>query len=370
MLLETPLNDEQKEIATIINKSSTSLVALVGDILDFTQLQAKQVELDKAPFSLHGEIRSCIALMAQSAAVKNIGLGLHFGPSCPETISGDAVRFRQVLMNLLSNAIKFTDFGEIAVFVDVSNSADGRTTWLHIHVRDTGIGIPSDVCRHVFDPFIRADTSLTRRVGGVGIGLTISKCLIELMGGTITVDSTQGKGSTFSIHLPLPQASSPEATSSALSVPNPEQLDESSVFPNGDPTQFAAAYPLKILLAEDNPSNQKLVIHLLGKFGYSIDVVTNGLMAVESVKHHSYDVVLMDVQMPEMDGLSAARIIRNSLSEDKQPVIIALTAHIAESDHALCTKAGMDDFLTKPFRRVLLARALQRAWQKVKAPRL
>jgi CheY-like chemotaxis protein len=247
---------------------------------------------------------------------------------------------RQVLVNLLANAVKFTERGEVVVSVAADVLPEGDYTWTFA-VRDTGIGIPADRLERIFDPFTQADASTTRRYGGTGLGLAISRRLAELMGGTIGAVSTPGHGSTFTVSLRAGAAVAP--------APDPMRAAPNGFVP--------ASSALRILLAEDNSVNQRLVLLLLDKLGCQADVVGDGAQAVTAALEGDYDLILMDIQMPDLDGLSAARQIRERLGE-RCPRIIALTANAMPGDRAACLSAGMDDYLAKPLQRTELARAL------------
>ena len=256
---------------------------------------------------------------------------------------GDVTRLRQVLTNLLGNAVKFTERGEVDISVEVVEPAAPAGVTVRFRVRDTGIGMSEDQQQKVFEPFTQADASTTRRFGGTGLGLAISGRLIELMGGSLSVVSRQGKGSTFSFSIPLV----------------PEQAAAGSHPPEDPKGNMAAHYPLRILLAEDNRSNQKLLSHVLGHLGYQASVASNGREVLEALRQHPYDVILMDIQMPELDGIQATRMIRSGFPAKLQPAIIALTAHASEEDRMHCMEAGMNGYLTKPLRRNLLEETLR-----------
>jgi CheY-like chemotaxis protein len=251
------------------------------------------------------------------------------------------------LTNLLGNAVKFTERGEVDISVEAVEPAVPAGVRVRFRVRDTGIGMSEDQQKRVFEPFIQADASTTRRFGGTGLGLAISGRLIELMGGSLRVVSREGKGSTFSFTIPL------EPDHSAAGPRPPEDLKGN----------MAAHHPLRILLAEDNRSNQKLLCHVLGHLGYQPSVASNGSEVLEALRLHPYDVILMDIQMPEMDGIQATRIIRSGFPAELQPAIIALTAHASEEDRLHCMEAGMNGYLTKPLRRNLLEETLRRTYE-------
>jgi CheY-like chemotaxis protein len=267
-------------------------------------------------------------------------------PDVPERLAGDPGRLRQILVNLAGNAIKFTSLGQVTVHVSRVRE-DARKNLLRFSVHDTGIGIPEDKQGVLFNKFTQVDASTTRRFGGTGLGLAISKQLAEMMGGQIGVESHEGKGSTFWF---TARFSGPVA-----------------VEPVAKPSPGAALPPtpksIRILLAEDNPTNQMVATAILGKLGFGVDIVENGLQAVEALRHTRYDIVLMDVQMPEMDGLEATRTIRSADGQTLNPAvpIVAMTAHAMQGDREKCLEAGMNDHLPKPIDHVSLGRVLG-AW--------
>jgi len=478
LLLDTSLDAEQRDFANSVRNSAESLLSIVNDILDFSRIEAGRIDLDHGSFDLREAVENCLDLVTPDADRKKIELCSLVEETCPEYVIGDVTRFRQILTNLLSNAVKFTERGEIAVLVEAAAPADGQTN-LRVEVLDTGIGMPQEQQRRIFEPFTQADTGTTRRFGGTGLGLTISRRLVELMGGTIGVESAPGRGSKFSFDIPLgvdvraaankgedprkalvglriavvddnetnrrylgrqvefwgaqarsfssgkellaslrdggrfdvclmdyhmPEMDGFETTRRMRRLTGFESLPvfllssgntSSHDFPeryfakifskpinarllrtalihlrSGDLSdygipprishQLAQVHPLRILLAEDNQSNQKLVVLMLGKYGYRVDVAGDGNEALTALRLRPYDVVLLDLQMPKMDGIETTRAIREQIPKDRQPWIIALTAHAAETSRDLCIEGGMNDFITKPIQRDLLILALQR----------
>ena len=474
LLLATDLTPEQRDFAEVVRTSGDALLHVIDDILDYSKIEAGKLELERAPFDLRECVEGALDIVAPRASDKDVELGCLFGDGVPAGIVGDSARLRQVLLNLLSNAVKFTEQGEVIVHVDAE--PEGR---LRIAVRDTGIGIPADRMHRLFASFSQVDTSTTRRYGGTGLGLAISLRIVELMGGTIAVESEEGTGSTFRIEIPVVPAEVPARVAAgslpqidgkrllvvddnatnreivtrqarswgmepvAVELPSEaialieagEQFDVGvldMVMPEMDgialareirlrrgerelplllltslgrlpqaraATEFAAqlAKPLKasqlynalvdalaeqavekapaapadngrpdgvsglrILLAEDNAVNQKVALLLLGKLGYGADVASNGLEVLEALERQPYDVVLMDVQMPELDGLGASRRICERWPVGERPRIVAMTANAMQEDRDACVAAGMEDYVAKPIRPEALAEALQK----------
>jgi len=478
LLLGTELTGEQRELAEVVRSSGDALLSVIDDILDYSKIEAGKLELEREPFELRECVEGALDIVAPRAWEKELELGCLIDEDAPAGIVGDAARLRQVLLNLLSNAVKFTDAGEVVVLVDAEPAGPGSYR-LDIAVRDTGIGIPPDRMDRLFASFSQVDASTTRRFGGTGLGLAISKRLVELMDGTISVQSEQGKGSSFRIALAfdaaevparlslqdalphlagkrilvvddnatnreivtrharswamepvaverprdalaliaagepfdvgvldmmmpemdgvtlareirrhrserelplllltslgrLPQARSAGAFSAQLAKPlKASQLYNAllRLVAAGVETEEAveaatdgkpAPSTLRILLAEDNSMNQKVALRLLERLGYGADVVSNGLEALEAVERQPYDVVLMDVQMPELDGLDASRQICERRPPSSRPRIIAMTANAMPEDREACLAAGMDDYLAKPILADELAEALRR----------
>jgi signal transduction histidine kinase/CheY-like chemotaxis protein len=494
LLLNTSLDHQQQEFAEIIRTSGDSLLTIINDILDFSKIEAGKLDLEYTVFDLRECLESAIDLMASRAAEKQLDLALEIGPDVPPVITGDVTRLRQVLINLLNNAVKFTEHGEVVLTARQDGNqgkyTNGKVIDLHFVIRDTGIGIPADRLDRLFQSFSQVDASTSRKYGGTGLGLAISKRLVEMMGGSMWVESQVGQGSTFhftiraeptemdvrtlfrgaqpnlagrrllvvddnptnrriimlqthdwgmiaretgtpseaiawikrgdpfdlailDMHMPemdgvsLAQEIRKLKDEKALplvmlsSVSAREDRDRSipwaayltkpikqsqlfnlmaGIFGNAEAkvekpgvqtpkfdADMAVTYPLNILLAEDNAFNQKLAIHLLKQMGYRADLAANGLEAVQSVERQKYDVVLMDIQMPEMDGLEASRQICKRWSRLERPHLIAMTANAMQGDREMCLQAGMDDYISKPIRPVELAAALERAAQKGRA---
>jgi len=350
LLLRTDLDDEQQESAEIIRSSSESLLTIINDILDFSKVEAGRLELETEPFDFRACVDGVLALIASIATGKGLELEVEIDDSVPDTIVGDSTRLRQIVLNVLNNAVKFTDAGRVTLSASASPAGEEGELEVHLIVRDTGIGIPPDRIDRLFQSFSQADISISRRYGGTGLGLAISKNLAEAMGGTMWTESdgVPGHGSVFHVTLRTREAAAPardggDAPHSGVDL-DPEQ---------------AARHPLRILLAEDNAVNQKLALRLFSLMGYEVDVAGNGLEAVEAVERQGYDVVFMDVQMPEMDGLEATRQIRARLAKNG-PRIVAMTANAMEGDREACFDAGMDDYVGKPIRVDELLAALEK----------
>jgi PAS domain S-box-containing protein len=479
LLLGTELTGEQRDFAQIVRSSGDALLHVIDDILDYSKIEAGKLELEREPFDLRECVEGALDLVAPRGWEKEIELGCLIDEDAPAGILGDNARLRQVLLNLLSNAVKFTEQGEVVVLVDAQETASGSYQ-LELAVRDTGIGIPPERMDRLFTSFSQVDASTTRRYGGTGLGLAISKRLVDLMGGTISVESEEGKGSTFrialtveaaqvparislddalprlagkgilivddnatnreivtrharswgmepvAVELPsaaleliegggrfdvavldmmmpdmdgialareirrhraerdlplllltslgrLPQARSTGEFSAQLAKPiKASQLYNALVqllVAGADEDEAVhvaiegntASRSLRILLAEDNAMNQMVALHLLERLGYGADVASNGLEALEALERKRYDVVLMDVQMPELDGLDASRRICERWPADTRPRIIAMTANAMPEDREACLAAGMNDYVAKPIRADELAKALKRA---------
>ena len=491
LLGETELDSEQREYASTISRSGEALLAIINDILDFSKIEAGRMELEVAPFDLRECIEAVVDLIGPIAQRKGLEIAYGIKPGTPETAVGDASRLRQVLLNLLNNAVKFTDEGEIAVHVEQAGSPSPDRIAFHVSIRDTGVGIPPDRIDRLFQSFTQVDASTSRRFGGTGLGLAISRRLAELMGGTVTAESSgvPGAGSSFHVtfeagvtdmtptalrrdgsyagrralivddnatnlllmtallsawgvettsassaeealvaieqggfdvaildmlmpgvdgldlatrlrklapELPMILASSvprhdvasdprwgaagigavivkpikASALHSALAI----ALDLGSAAEEArdqaggllDP-ELATRHPLRILVAEDNVVNQRLALRLLEKLGYRADVVANGLEALEAVQRQRYDLVLMDVQMPEMDGVEATRLILERWSDGEQPWIVAMTAEVMRGDREGFLAAGMNDYVAKPIRPQELIAAIARTPSRTRA---
>lgn len=337
LLLDTDLKHEQREYAHNIAVSGESLLSIINDILDLSKIEAGRMEFESHPFSVRDVLDAVHSLLKVRIQEKDIRFVLDFAPGAEGFFLGDGTRVRQILLNLAGNAVKFTDKGEVRITVAAAPSG------LRFEVHDTGIGIPPEALQRLFASFTQVDASTTRRFGGTGLGLAISKKLAEGMGGSIGAESILGEGSRFWVELPLSVSDTPEET---------EPLIQNSAVP-----QQRVAH---VLLVEDNPVNQKLAGALLGRLGHTFDLAENGRKAVEAAEAKAYALILMDMQMPEMDGLEATRRIRAGDGPNASSWIIALTANAMQSDQDACRDAGMNDFLSKPFNREALATVLNR----------
>ena len=477
LLMDTPLNREQREFVEIVRMSGESLLSLINDILDFSKIESGHMDLECAPFVVAECIESTLDLLAPRAAQKGLDLLYEVADGVPAEVRGDVTRVRQILVNLVGNALKFTEKGEVEISVRAIAGAAGKE--LQFAVRDTGIGIPPEALGRLFRSFTQVDSSTTRKYGGTGLGLAISKRLAELMGGRLWVESEPGRGSTFFFTLPaewiatgprpyvvetsaavkgkrllvvddnepgrrilsalarkwgmpctvvasaaealdlfragehfdlcaldmqmpgmdgvmlareiraLPiGATSPLVLLSSIGRPPDESAAKLfaailtkpvkpavlfevfgrvlGVDPRTSPADVisiatASVHHERILLVEDNSVNQKVALHMLARHGYRADIAANGLEAVEACRNVAYDIILMDLQMPEMDGLEATRLIKAAHADRGRPWIIALTANAMDSDYERCMQAGMDDYLSKPIKKQDLGAALVRA---------
>lgn len=380
LLAETRLTDEQREFTEIIRKSCSSLLVLINDILDLAKIEAGRLELDVAPFSLVGLLKSVDAMFRSQAALKKNRLAVRCDAGSSDSLVGDEHRLRQVLINLVGNAMKFTAGGEIAVIAEKVRE-DTEAVTLRFSVQDTGIGIPLDRQQAVFEKFTQADGSTTRKYGGTGLGLAITSQLVAIMGSRVELDSQPGQGSTFSFVISLPKAAHLAETERSSRLQENGKATVAKAVDSSRPAvagEAVAPADLHVLIVEDNVVNQRLASLLLQKAGCSADIAGDGGNALEMLKNNYYDFVLMDVQMPNMDGHTATRRIREleasaergsyvSLAgRPNRLYIVGLTAHARKEDEQQCLAAGMDAFLAKPIVRekLLAVIAAQRKHKK------
>lgn len=331
LLSITDLNGEQKGFVETIKKSGENLIVIINDILDFSKIESGKVELEKVVYDLHDMLYDVVDLLSQTAEGKKLSLALKIGADVPRKVVGDAVRLKQILVNLVNNAIKFTDTGSVHVFVDLPQDGDKKS--LHFRVEDTGIGIPDEKLHRLFQSFSQVDSSTTRKYGGTGLGLAICKNLVEIMGGKISVSSSENQGSVFSFDIAFPDEVSAEFQERPIEIHLDNKLEAFNL------------EELKVLVAEDNIVNQQVAMLILKNIGINADIVSNGLRAIEALDAEHYDLVFMDLQMPEMDGMTATREI---LKSRKDAWIIAMTANAMKEDRDACLEVGMKGFVSKP----------------------
>jgi len=346
LMLYSETSQTQREYLDMIKSSSNALLDIINELLDFSRIEAGTFQLSYAPLALRALLQDTFTPLRMRALEKQLEFQWEVAPDVPDLINGDAGRLRQIMINLVGNAIKFTEHGSIHITISEQSGTPAGKVRLLFAVRDTGIGISAEKQTNIFQPFQQADNSITRRYGGTGLGLTISAQLIGMMGGHLQVESDLGQGSIFHFDLLLDVATQ-AATQAA---------------PQSIATLQISARPLHVLLAEDNPVNRMLAVRLLNKAGHQVTIAENGRAAVQAWETTPPDVILMDVQMPEMDGLEATRVIRMAEQQRQLPrtPIIALTANAMESDKTQCLQTGMDDFLSKPFKAQELLEVLQR----------
>ena len=332
-----PLTDKQKEFIDTLQTSANSLLGLINDLLDTSKIQAESMELEKIPFSIIRVVNETAGMMRVKAQEKRLAFHVDVNDKCVarRLYLGDPERLRQILLNLCSNAIKFTETGSVTLAVHCEPHADGSNESIRIDITDTGIGIEPEKIDSVFEKFVQADNSISRRYGGTGLGLSIARQLTELMQGTIEVQSALGHGSTFTVHLQF------EVASGNVVEDDADQ---------GSPHVKSKQHP-RVLLVEDQPPNVLVARTYLEDFGYRVDVATSGAEAVRRCTANDYALVLMDVQMPEMNGLEATQRIREQEKQQtRSPVpIMGMTAHAYAEDRQRCLAAGMNDYLAKPF---------------------
>ncbi len=349
MLLDTPLTEEQRDFADTVRSSAEHLLTLIDDILDFSKIESGKLAIEHIDFDLHRTLEELNKLLGPRARQRGLDYSCRIAPAVPRRLRGDPGRLRQVLTNLVGNAIKFTEAGEVGIRVELVAAA-GSEVRLRFAVRDTGLGIPAAAQQSIFEPFEQADGSTTRSHGGTGLGLAISRELVQRMGGQLTLESQPGRGSTFTFEVRCGPAGSPA---------------QASPPPAAAPARPAAAAPrpARILVAEDNPTNQKVAAAVLARDGHRVDVVVDGEATLAALREVDYDLVLMDVQMPVLDGFEATRRIRagDAGAGHRAVPVIAMTGHAMRDDRDRCLAAGMNDYVAKPVQPVDL-QALVAHW--------
>jgi CheY-like chemotaxis protein len=354
LLLDTSLTAQQQEFAETIQFSGEALLTIVNDILDFSKIEAGKLELEIVDIDLAQVTRGALELLQGTAEIKGLELRCEIDPEVPVQLRGDGGRLRQVLINLMGNAIKFTPSGEVKLQVSVDRQNEERAS-LRFRVTDSGIGIDAKTQARLFQAFTQADGSTTRRYGGTGLGLAICKQLVEKMHGVIGVESSAGSGSTFWFTVELPKQSRRLAR-----LAPPKITDNRIPEPRNEPDQGGVSVRTKrVLIAEDNAVNCFIATAQLRKLGYAIDSVTNGIEALKACGRVHYDIILMDCQMPELDGYETTKRLREQAGP--RPYIIAMTANAMQGDRELCLAAGMDNYISKPMRVADLKAALDEA---------
>jgi TMAO reductase system sensor TorS len=354
LLTKTRLDQRQQDYLQTVSSSASSLLRVIDDILDFSRIEAGKLEIEELEFNLKRLIEEVVELLGPRAASKGIDLTTGRFDDIPPRLRADAARLRQVVINMVSNAIKFTNEGGVLIKAALLPGAGGDSR-LRVEVQDTGIGIAPEKMPHVFDAFTQADSSTTRHFGGTGLGLAISKRLIELMQGSIGVESELGKGSKFYFEVPVRSSERPWTGDSSI-VELPDGFREMLISQRRHQN-------VRILVAEDNPVNRTVALGQLEELGFDAQAVKNGHEVLAAVERERYDLILMDCQMPELDGYETSRRLRELEAQEPQRIrvkIIAITAHAMKGDRERCIEAGMDDYLAKPFRAAALAEVISR----------
>jgi len=348
LLKDTPLNNQQSDMLGTITNSSDDLLKILNDILDYSHLETGKVELDEVDFNLVESIEDLVKLSSAKAHLKGLKITTFFNNAPPVVLRGDVARIKQIIINLLNNAVKFTQEGEVNIIV----GCEQTTTSLYrvnIIVKDTGVGISKLAQKNIFKPFTQVDNSMSRKFGGTGLGLAISANLTKALNGTIRVESEEQKGTVFHLSLPLKAT---QNSQTKLAQKNLENELQNSINLNH-----------KILVVEDVRINQTIVKMMLSKLGFACDIAANGLEALEALSRSEYSIIFMDLQMPEMDGLTATKEIVKRYGQDR-PIIVAMTANVLKKDRDDCAVVGMDDFIPKPLLITELERALSTRYQR------
>ena len=353
LMNQSQMLEDQREYLNIIQRSGDSLLELINNILDYSKIESRRIELEQSPFNLEQVICEVLEMVMVKARDKSISLDYLVSGDLPEVLLGDAHRIRQIFLNLVNNAVKFTREGEVWVKVEATPLPEGGKVRLHCRVMDSGIGIPPSKLQKLFQPFTQVDSSTTRKFGGTGLGLVISKRLSERMNGKMWVESEVNKGSTFHFTMDLPYGDGEPATQEATDGGQDMSPD------------FSQRNPLSLLLAEDEPVNQMLAQEVFRQLGYDISLAKDGQEALEAIRNGTYDAVYMDIHMPEMDGLEVTRKVREGEAgaEKREQYIIALTAFALEEDKKRCLDSGMNDYLSKPIQIQQIKRSLERAYE-------
>jgi len=348
LLERTHLDSDQQEYVSTIRASGDGLLTLINDLLDYSKIEAGRLDLEEMAFDVTQTVQSVVRLLRPAATERGLRLVCRIADEVPTSVLGDPGRLRQVLTNLLGNALKFTRAGCVDLNLGWVREKGDRIA-VRFEVRDTGIGIRPEHLGKLFEPFHQGDASTTRKFGGTGLGLSISRRLVELMGGDLEVESEVGEGTVFKFEVLFRRADPAAVVGPVEETPARHEAE----------IELAKRLPARILLAEDNLINRKVAVKILERFGYDVEIAENGKQAVDRVANQSFDLVLMDMQMPEMDGLEATRKIRASDAQPR-PRIVALTANASTEDRDACAAAGMDDFLSKPFTVHALVQCIER----------
>ncbi len=365
LVLDTQLTEAQRENLSLVRFSADSLLSIINDILDFSKIEAGKLDIELIPFQLRDSLQQILKTCAIRAQQKGLQFSFNAPADVPDSLIGDPGRLRQVLLNLIGNAIKFTERGQILVAVAAAFPVKGRAL-LHFGVKDTGIGMPPEAQEKIFAAFSQADGSMARKYGGTGLGLAICVRLVEMMGGRIWVESVPQKGSIFHFTLDL-------ALAAEDAIPAGDQLGMQGAAsrtssPLAASPETFAGNGCRVLLVEDNAVNRTLAQRLLEKRGFAVSIATDGKQAIAATQNAEFDLILMDIQMPEMDGFEATAEIRKreKLTVRRTP-IIALTAHALKEDRERCLAGGMDAYVTKPIRPAELFQVIQNVLQSYAA---